>query len=259
MSEKVDLICEYCGNEISLDDHKCPNCGANCSKIIKKYKDLEKQKEEEKAERILKTQEDITNVVLNSFKTSSKISFVIFGFVIFVFVFIFIMFIVTSFKHNDVNVKDDFDISNFEDKHDTVKVKYNELAELEDYTIMLSDYELYEYRSEHFSHLNTRDGYQKIAFHFIVENKSDSNMIVGVFDKITLTADDYAVQEADLEVNPLCEVVSGKASYDELNRNTIMPNNKLQGYVGFEVPVDKKELKFTFGDAIITMDNPAYK
>lgn len=256
MNDKIDLVCEYCGVAIGLDDHKCPNCGANCSKIINKYKDLEKKKEEENAAKILKVQEDITNTVLKSFKTSSRVGYIIFGFVVVFIVFIFIM-IGVSFFESKKNIKDS--VFEQDNKQEVVKVKYNELAVTSDYTIILNDYELFEYKSDNFSNFNTRDGYQKIAFNFLIENKSDDNMYIGGFNEINLTADDYSVEEADLEVNSLSYVVSGKASYDELSNNIINPNSKLQGYVGFEVPVDKKELKFGFNNVVITMDNPAYQ
>ena len=37
--KKIELECEYCGVPITEKDHKCPNCGANCTERIKKYKE----------------------------------------------------------------------------------------------------------------------------------------------------------------------------------------------------------------------------
>lgn len=40
---KSELICEYCGTIITENDKHCPNCGANCSSSIKKYR-IEQEK-----------------------------------------------------------------------------------------------------------------------------------------------------------------------------------------------------------------------
>lgn len=43
MKEK-ELMCDYCGVNIKITDNKCPNCGANCSKVINEYKKQNKEK-----------------------------------------------------------------------------------------------------------------------------------------------------------------------------------------------------------------------
>ena len=41
--EEKELICEYCKVPIKESDHKCPNCGADCTKMIRDYKKYQKE------------------------------------------------------------------------------------------------------------------------------------------------------------------------------------------------------------------------
>ena len=41
--EEKELICEYCKVPIKESDHKCPNCGADCTKTIRDYKKYQKE------------------------------------------------------------------------------------------------------------------------------------------------------------------------------------------------------------------------
>ena len=127
--------------------------------------------------------------------------------------------------------------------------------------VSLDEYELYEYYSPTFTNFNTKDGYQKIAFLFTFKNTSDKEITVGGFDnEIKLTADDFSVEEAELKnTTGFTEVKSGRESYEDLDYKKVNSGDTLKGYVGFEVPKDKKNLKFSIGKNItITMDNPAY-
>lgn len=236
--EEKELICEYCKVPIKESDHKCPNCGADCTKTIREYK---KYKSIEAAERSKKIQRDMDR--------SFRIPLII----IFTFFILFFGFIIYNAFRQVENVKND----------DTkVTVKYNEEAKTKDISVILDSYEMYEHKTDIFPNNmddNTKSGYQKIAFHFVIKNNTEE-----VFDTrfdaiVSLTADDYKVDEADLEKCYTCYTVSGKDSYQDLY-DQIAAGEKLQGYAGFLVPKDKKILKFKIGDnIIITMDNPAYQ
>ena len=144
------------------------------------------------------------------------------------------------------------------DESKKVSVGYNELAEGENYSIILDGYEYYAYDSEYFSDkYRTKDGYQKIAFHFMAEGSSSYEVNFYTHD-ISLKADDYAVEDARLEKGIHEYVVTGKESYPEF-QGTVTEGEKLQGYVGFLVPKSAKELKFKVGKITITIDNPAYE
>lgn len=256
--DDVVLLCEYCGAAIDINKHKCPSCGADCSKIIKKHKDEKKKKAEQEKERILKTQQEIASTVLKTFSLSSKIVFIVFGVIFVVFIITFVS-IFLSIRSNDSDRNDNkLHISKVEKK--PIKVGFNELAKNSNYTLILDSYELYNHVSDNFPQVyNTKEGYQKIAFHFVVENKKDSNYLINGLDYLNLTADDYVVESADLEVCIFCYTTAGKDSYEQLLNQTVRGNSKLQGYVGFEVPVDKKKLSFSYDNITITMDNPAYQ
>lgn len=232
--KKVELECDYCGVAISEKDYKCPNCGANCTDNIKKYK---KQKEAED-EKIRQENIEMSKKIQEDFNKPVKFVFVI---AIVMFIFIFAMIIVgISAAH------DDFD-SEFDDKEELgIECKQD-------------SYELYNYVSDNFpEHYNTPDGYQKIAFHIICENKGETSDSLTGFD-VKLTADDYAVKMADLKVGTFERVVQGKGEYPSILNNEIGSGEKLQGYLGYLVPKDKKVLKLTVLDKTTTIDNPVYE
>lgn len=263
-NDDVVLLCEYCGAAIDIKKHKCPSCGADCSKIIKKYKDEEKKKADAEKERVLKMQEQVTDTVLKSFRLSNKIGFIVFGVIFVVAIFIFVSVVIgISSNSKKYNNKDDdnwFDSPYEEKTKKSISVGFNELAKNSDYTLILDSYELYNHVSDKFPAVyNTKDGYQKVAFHFIIENKDDSDYTIHGFNSFNLTADDYAVESADLEACVFCYAAEGREKYDSLLDQTIKGGSKLQGYVGFEVPTDKKKLVFSYDNISITMDNPAYK
>ena len=236
--EEKELICEYCKVPIKENDHKCPNCGADCTKTIREYK---KYKSIEAAERSKKIQRDMDR--------SFRIPLIIF----LTFFILFFGFILYSAFRQASNIKND----------DTkVTVKYNEEAKTKDISVILDSYEMYEHKTDKFPNDmddNTKPGYQKIAFHFVIKNNTEEVFDTRFDAVVSLTADDYKVDEADLEKCYTCYTVSGKDSYQDLY-DQIAVGEKLQGYAGFLVPKDKKILKFKIGDnIIITMDNPAYQ
>lgn len=246
--EDKELICEYCKLPIKETDHKCPNCGANCTKIISDYKKQHKKAEEEKTVIEAKRVYDDVN---EKMKNDKKIIF----FILFIPVIIIaaVIFIevnegVTRYRNNNP---------------DKVIVNYKEKAKSNDMNIVLDNYEFYEYKSDEFPNskeLNTPEGYQKIAFHFEIENTGKNEITTTFGFDIKLTADDYEVKKAGLEQCSFCKTVSGKSSYESLERVDISSGSKLKGYLGFMVPTNRKKLKFVVGDNItINMDNPAYK
>lgn len=244
------IECEYCHTLITENDTICPKCGANCSNAIKKYK-LEKQKKDrEKAEKISNFQKE----VFSSFKKKQKFvqffSIIVFAIVIAVMITIFVR---ISSSHNSLGG----DFSDIEEKR--VSVSYKETAETSIIKVTLDSYDLYEYHSQHFDIYNTPSGYQKIAFHFEIFNKSDEEMTTSFL--IDLLADDSNVERTSLELDKgFASLVTGKEKYEQIDHLQIKSNSTLKGYIGYLVPVSKKNLKFTVGDyIIIEMDNPVYE
>ena len=162
---KVELKCEYCDNEISENDKKCPSCGASCSNVTKKYREEKENLQKERRQEIDKNLKKAVGI--------SAIPVVIF-FILIISVFIFIGHLVSNQLKdvdNDYTEKEyDNDFDSFfddesEDEEENVEVGYNEKAVTSDYEVVLSSYDLYEYDSN-FKSERTRDGYQKIAFEF---------------------------------------------------------------------------------------------
>lgn len=244
---KTKLICEYCGNEIGENDKKCPNCGANTSKITSAYKEEKEQEEQEK-----KAQQE------ESIKKVAKITgfaflgqYVIAGIIMIVIIGLFIFGIVTGIKSAKK-------ISNSKNKvQNNVTVGYQEKGKTSNLEATLLSYDLYEYSSEHFDSYNTKDGYQKIAFEFEVENITNEKILS--LD-IVLKADGYNVQKSDLNVDKaFATLKQGKTYYEPIDLFVFEAHDIQKGYVGFEVPKDKKELIFKIGNNLtIKMDNPVY-
>ena len=235
MEKKIELECDYCGVPITEKDHKCPNCGANCTEKIKKYQEQENKEKErirqENIEQSKKIQEDFNKPVKFVFAIAAAII-----------IFTFVMFFITIFGSHKGSI-------------------INEEKEIEKEGIVCKQdsYELYTYVSEKFpEHYNTPEGYQKIAFHIICENKGDTEDMVTGFD-IKLTADDYSVKYADIKAGTFEKAVLGKAEYPSILNEDIAPGEKLQGYIGYAVPKDKKVLKLTVKGKTTTLDNPVYE
>lgn len=247
-----ELVCEYCRNGISLDDKKCPSCGADCTKTVNRYKKQRQEIEDKRNERVL-------SLVENSFKNINgmfKINYVgfIITFAIIIFAFIFVIGgISSSIKNRGVS-----SFFENEEKEKVITVKYNEMAKTSKFNVILDEYEPYNYVSDQFSDLNTPNGYKKVAFHFKITNNTDEDLYTFSDLKISATADDYALEEADLEVGMFCYVTEGKEKYSELPM-TISSGSSIQGYVGYLVPSDAKVLKFKVGSVVnIEMENPVF-
>lgn len=249
--EEKELICEYCKVPIKESDHKCPNCGANCTHVINEYK---KQKKAEVEEFVQKRREMGQKLSADIDKSFKKV-----GIVIFSIIAIFIL-LISFVAHRQIENNKNF-YKDIEEEDKVVTGGYKKEVKSSKIGVTLDSYELYEHKTDRFPNDmedNTKPGYQKIAFHFIIKNNTKSVFDTAFDAKITLTADDYKVDKSSLEKCYTCYTVSGKDSYQNLY-DEIAAGEKLQGYAGFLVPKDKKNLKFKVGDNIvITMDNPVY-
>ena len=246
--EEKELICEYCKVPIKESDHKCPNCGADCTKTIRDYKKYQK-------EQTIAAQYATKEEINKTFKRTGNVI----GATFIIMIFIVIAFIVGGiFLTYKV-------ISNQFNSNTTATAGFKEKASTSDMAVTLQEYDLYEYRSDQDTYANTPDGYQKIAFRFLIENKGHSELTSMFGFGIKLTADDYKVESATLEKCSTCQVVKGRDKYESFDRFDINPKAKEQGYVGFLVPKNRKKLVFDIGDngfsdhIFIEMDNPAYK
>lgn len=256
MSKKT-LECEYCHTLISENDVKCPHCGANCSSVIKKYREEQAKIEKEEKDEAIKAFTSITDTGRRIGSVFSVVFIIIF-ITIFVFAFIQIRDTHKNISDKKPTVINDY-VEPTEEKKEKVVVNYKEVATTKEMSIVLDSYELYEHHSDNFVSYNTPKGYQKIAFHFSIENLGEYD--ISTYSLITLTADDTKVETAKLDLNTsFASLVKGKAKYESVVDSYIGSGHTLKGYAGFLVPKDKKVLKFYVGDSItIQMDNPVYE
>ena len=262
MSKKV-IECEYCHTLVSEDDEKCPSCGASCSAAIKKYrKEEEKKLAEEKARRE-KLISDQIKTVSEVGTQGAKYIFVIASIIIILAIIVTVLVFSNIARVIDRQKEESYNPTHNiveEEKQEKVNVGYNEKAETKDMIVLIDDYEKYAYHSDFFKNYNTPEGYQKVAFHFEIYNKKDRDLYMWS-QGVTLTADDYLVDTTSLKApgDSFAKVIEGKASYEDISSATIKSESTLKGYIGFQVPKDKKNLVFSIGDYItITMDNPVY-
>ena len=225
MSKKV-IECEYCHSLISEDDVKCPECGANCSNAIKKYRQEQAKIEKEKELEEKNKQEE----ALKAFNSVGK-GFRFF-FLIPVIFFIIILVIAITQIHDFGKKKDNVWESTWNTDDNTedpttppeeekdIVVGYNEIAEVKDMKVILDSYELYEYHSNDFESFNTPKGYQKIAFHFTIDNLGKNDL--STYSLIDLTADDSKVETCKQEISVgFDKVVKGKEKYEPINNSYI--------------------------------------
>lgn len=260
--KKKEIECEYCHTLFTEDDSICPNCGANTSKAIKKHL---KEKEEKRK----KEQEQAINIVSKFAKdyTRGQIIVSIIAAIIFVAFAIFIYVNYTNsvkkMRNNSLSDKKTEIIEKEEKENEKVTVGYQEEAINDEMRVIIDSYELYEYHSDHFDNYNTPDGYQKIAFHFSIENIGNSNRFLNeAFDEgIHLTVDDYEVSQTSLKApgESFATVTQGKEVYEDISNSTLRAGSIIKGYIGYLVPKDKQKLKFQIGKyTFIEMNNPVY-
>lgn len=257
MSKKF-LTCEYCGNLLKLTDTRCPNCGANCSSVIKKYhEELESEKEQLRKENMARVKK-----IQNMSKTS--IFIIIFSILLiiiaFISVFIFIIFKEVEVSHSDLEKDSSFDLPIKKKK--VVKTTFNKVAEGSKYDLIIDKYEAFEYKNNMGVDLfNTPEGYQKVAFHFEIKNTSGKEIdILDPFFFISLKADGVVAEDCALETTPGYDVFQGKGSYEKLKGTHLFDGESVNGYVGFTVPKTAKTLTFTIDkEIVVEMDNPYYE
>lgn len=245
MSKKY-LQCQYCKSLINENDIICPKCGANCSEVIKEYKDEKEEEQRIEREKIEAKQQEIFKRIERSGKLV-KIPAIIIITIAFIFI------ITTILKSTGIIHPIRKELSG----------TLNESITSEKYNINIDKYEGYEYYDDFFKDCNTKKGYQKIAFHFVIENKSNTSITIDdIIDNLKLKAGDEEVKTANLSTSEnFCQVIQGKSSYNELDDNTtIVSKDKLSGYIGFEIPKSEKELKFIINEKdIIKINNPSFE
>ena len=253
---KTKLKCEYCSNLITEKDLKCPNCGANCSKVIEKYKEEKEAEEKEIRDKQRAEAEKIAKKAAKTFGIFSLIPIIMFIVVAGIIVTSFF-----TFRSSTRSNTDSFFEEEKEEKQQQVTVGYQETAKTKDANITLDSYELYEYKSNEFpDQYNTKEGYQKIAFHLKIENNKDETVNTSFNFKYSMKADDYKVEEAEYKTGMFTYPSPGKDSYPSIKYVEIAPKETLQGYVNFTVPTSAKEIKLRVGEYVtIKMNNPAYK
>lgn len=245
--KKTYLECPYCKSDITEENQICPKCGADCKEIIKQYR---KEKEEEKEElqkankeQVMKIQKDMTRGVKLVFIPFMLFFLIIFGFIAY-----------EILNSSDVFVSKKKDITG----------SLNESIKKDNFSLLIDKYEVYEYYDDFFKDkCNTKNNYKKIAFHVIIENlEKDPKKVSELIKKIDLKAGDENLEEVETETDEnFCNVVQGKASYNNIDEDTsILSNDKTSGYIGFEVPENEEVLKFIINDSeIIEIKNPVFK
>ncbi len=254
---KKSLKCEYCKTLIKETDIKCPSCGADCSKIIENYREEQEKEHQEDLEKSRKENEKITKSIFKTF-----IAFAAIPLIIFLIVIVAMAFLTHNIFSRDEHEFDFGIIENAtEEKQQSITVGYKEKAETKNYSIIVDDYEFFEYKSDKFPETyNTKEGYQKIAFHVKIENKTSKSITTDFVLDYSMKADDYQVKEAEYKTGMFTYPSPGREEYPTIQHTEIGENDSLQGYVNFTIPKNAKELKLKIGDYVtIKMNNPAYE
>ena len=233
MSKNI-LECPYCKSIITEKDTTCPKCGADCNDVIKKY-----HKEKQDAN------ENLANDIGNAFFKTAMVAITICTIVVSLIIFTVVA------------------ISMHTRDRSQIKGLVDNSVKTEKYEIKIGEFEEYEYYDDFFKDkCNTKEGYKKVAFKITFENKSSIN--IGTFDflsSLIVKADDQVLsQKALTEDTNFCEVIKGTNNYNKFPSTDVLPNDRVSGYLGYEVPTNIKKIKFIFNkNQIIEMDNPVYQ
>ncbi|MBQ3306584.1 MAG: DUF4352 domain-containing protein [Bacilli bacterium] len=250
MSKKI-LECEYCKTIITENDTTCPKCGANCSNVIKKYHkelELEEKKKQEELEAKQKELSDKTKKAMKVAATGFGIHFVIATIII---IAVFVGFGIMAFSQ----------VKKPRTKK-AVEGALNEKVNTEKYAITLDSYETYEYYDDFFKNCNTKEGYQKVAFHFLIENTSEESISTSsIVYNVDVKAEDEVVYSSGLKADEnFCNVIQGKKDYNKLPSTNLLAGDKVSGYLGYQIPKNKEKLKFVIDNSVvIEMTNPVYE
>jgi hypothetical protein len=234
------LKCKYCCSGITKRTTKCPNCGADLTDVIEE--DLKKQKEEYDKKR-----EHIANEYN---KVSKKMSVVFIGMAV-VFILIFAIVIFSMFKYTDkhsaksaekvtVELKEQGKSSLFVISCEEVE-EYNMIADFDGYTDGIK-----------------KDGYQQLAFHIKMTNTSKEK-IEFFFDDLefSLLADGVQMKNSTVVDNPHFRHEENGKKYESLP-TSIGVDATIDGWIGFYVNPNAKELELKIDNVTIKMDNPVY-
>lgn len=253
---KKILECQYCGSIITEKDVTCPKCGANCSDVIKNYRKALEEEEEAKKKLSKEEMEAMKKKSQEIQKAISIPFYLVFGAVFLIVIFTFFM-IFNNIRNQSSSNRD----------RDTVQGTLHEEAfdtkdEAPKYNILVDQYEEYEYYDDFFHDCNMKEGYQWVAFHFVIENITDETISTSsIVNHISLKVEDEMANKKFLKADDhFCEVRRGKNDYTELPSTNLLAGDKISGYVGFEVPKNKEKMKFILDDDyVIEMDNPVYE
>ena len=122
--EEKELICEYCKVPIKESDHKCPNCGADCTKTIRDYKKYQK-------EQTIAAQYATKEEINKTFKKTGNVigaTFIIMIFIVIAFIVggIFLTYKVISNQFNSNTTA----TAGFKEKASTSEVVYTTTAQV---------------------------------------------------------------------------------------------------------------------------------
>jgi len=231
---KKNLECPYCKSIITKDDTTCPKCGANCNEEIKKFKEEE---EKERKEQVEKVQKQI------------KIPFIIvFGFAIFGFILVGSIML--------------FSFSSIRRSYPQIRGITDGQLKTENFTVSIDKFEEYEYHDDFFKDCNTREGYKRMAFYIVYKNNGDEKIATSSFkNDLIVKADNEVLTRTSIKANSsFCEVVKGKEEYTAFPITEVLPKDSVAGYIGYEVPINAKKIKFIFSNTkMIEIDNPVYQ
>ena len=241
----MKIICEYCKNSIDTSkDNKCPNCLASYSdnKMFKEgLEELKKQKDQEYRARELDIEKQkIQNEQVKSILETTKKIFGFQKYIIFIPILFFLLIffgIIFSIFNSHKDYPKRFTTTTMPNITTTtekkVAVGLNEFGETSKYKVKIDKTLNID---KIYGVISPSEGKKYKAFHLIVENKTESTLILNA--KINCIVDDFVQKESNYH-----------SKYPPLPFK-IDSLLKAEGYVIFEVPINAKKYDIKYGDYI---------
>ena len=235
------LKCKYCGSGITKRTTKCPNCGADLTDVIEEQDKKIKEEFDKRREHIAEEYNKFSSKMAFVFICIGVFILLIFGYVIFSF---------TRVVNNSSK-----------DKDKIVETSFNKEASAKDLSVTCDNLQEYDMIADFDGYTDSvkKDGYQQIAFHIKIKNTSDKRIdfFLDNIEFVLLADEVQMIGSSVKEESHFRYEVSGK-KFESLP-SSVAAGATVEGWIGFYVKKDAKELELRVGNVSIKMDNPVFK
>lgn len=235
------LKCKYCGSRVTRMDRNCPNCGADITDVLEEDNKKRKEEIDKKREQIAEEYNKVSKKMSIAFIGVGVIILLIFGLIIYS-----VGKVASSTKKDNEKIIESF---------------INEQAKGKEFIVSCEEIEEYNMVADFNGYTDSvmKEGYQQLAFHIKLTNITDKKLDFFLDDiDFVLLADGTQMNESSVLENTHFRHEENGKKFETLSRS-VAANASIDGWIGYYVKKDAKELELRVKNIVIKMDNPAYK